>query len=60
MLHADEIDAGQIECVLRRQVVGVKVVGDDRRRDGKQPLQVFDPAREGLESLEVLEIADVM
>jgi hypothetical protein len=47
MLHADQIDAGQVERVFGRQVVGVQVIGHDFGGDREQSLQVFDAAGEG-------------
>src|SRR5580692_11631139 len=60
VLHADEVDPEEFEGVLRRQVVGVQVVGHDLRAHREQPLQMLDPLGERLERLEVLEVTDVM
>ncbi len=42
VLHADELDAVALERVLRREVLGVQVVGDDLGLDREQPLEVLD------------------
>jgi hypothetical protein len=60
VLHADEVDAVELDRVLGRQVLGVQVVGDDGRLDLEQPPQVVDGTRERPVGLPVLQVADVV
>ncbi len=60
VLHADELDTLEIDGVLRRQVVGVQVVGDHLGVDAEEPAVVLDALGEGPHGLVVLEIADVV
>jgi len=46
--------------VLRREVAGVQIVGDQFRFDREEPPAVRDPVGEGAQGLVVLEIADVV
>ena len=60
VLHAHEIDIRALERELRRQVLGVQVVGDDLGLHREQPLEVRDARDEGAQRLVVLQVADVV
>ena len=60
VLYADQLHSLPIECVSRRQVVGVEIMRDDLRLDGEQPLEVPDPLVERSQRLVVLEVTDVV
>src|SRR4029077_12544776 len=54
------LDTLAVEPVARRQIVGMKVVDDNRGRDREEALEVVDALAVGLEGLEVLEVPDVV
>ena len=59
MLHADGAYAAALECVARRQVVGMQIVGDDLGRERQEPRETLDGARVVFEHRDAVEIADV-
>jgi hypothetical protein len=60
VLHADELDPVELECVLGREILGMQVVGDEFRLDREQPLEVGDALLERAKGLVVLKVADVV
>ena len=60
VLDRDRLEFRTLERVLRRQVLGVKVVGDDRGLYSEQAREVLDPVAEAFKRLEVLEVANVV
>ena len=60
VLDADQLDPVALERVLRREVLGVQVVGDHLGRHREQRAEVLDPVGERAQRLVVLEVADVV
>ena len=60
VLDADVAHPVALQCVARRQVVGVQVVRDDLGGDGEQALEVRGAVGEGEERLVVAQVADVV
>ena len=60
VLHGDLLLLRQRPRELGRQVLGVQVVADHLRAHAEQTLVPIDAGLEGLQSLEVLEVADVL
>jgi len=58
MLHANQFDAIKLQRLLGREIFGMKIVGDDRRIDRKQPPVMLDTLGERAQRFVIFKIAD--
>src|SRR5262245_44817771 len=61
---APDADFGQLvierDRILRRNIVGMKVVGDDFRAQAEETFEMIDALLEGLKRFQVFQVADMM
>src|SRR4030095_7409070 len=60
VLHSELDEPFAFKSILSREVLGMEIVGDQRRLDGEQIFEMFNSFRERVQRLVIFQVADMV